>query len=441
MSKAAPARRVACRVLAEAARRDAYVRELLDSSEMVARLDPRDAAFARRLALGVTATVGCLDEVLDRYLAKPEKVAPRVRSALRIAAFELLYLDAAPEVAVSQGVELVRLQAPAAAGMANAVLRRVAEGRAAYLVAEDARAGEERRAVSCARRAGLPVWLARAIEESLGEEAAGGLFASQSQPAPVAVYRLGDGADRSWGEACAAGPAPNRPNGHLGGRLGADGIRDLIASGALARGEAVVSDANAQRIARLAVRPGSCLEIGAGRGTKTYIMAAEARRQGLTREHIALDLYEGKCRQNRERLERAGIAGGVRFAAGDATDLSAVLPEGECFDTVLLDAPCSGTGTMRRHPEIPWRLAPEDAREGLPGLQLRLLTQAAGRVKPGGALIYATCSVLRWENDDVVEAFLASSEGERFEEVAREQTSPALREFDGHFYVELRARG
>lgn len=464
MSKVAPARRAACAVLAEAERREAYVRELLDASEAVARLERRDAAFARRLALGVTATVGCLDEALDRYLAKPRKVAPRVRTALRVAAFELLYLDAAPGVAVSQGVELVRAQAPAAAGMANAVLRRVAEGRAAYLAGEDCAEGDLRAdapsgrlccpegepgavgrgIVSRARRAGLPVWLARAIEASLGADAAAELFAAQLEPAPIAVYRLEGGIGKNGDEACAARRASNR----TGERLGADGIRDFISSGALARGEAVVSDANAQRIALAATRPGTCLEIGAGRGTKTYLMVAEAARRGLAREHVALDLYERKCALNRERLERAGLDAGVRFVAGDATDLDTALAaldaemgERGRFDTVLLDAPCSGTGTMRRHPEIPWRLAPHDVWEALPGLQLRLLRQAARRVRAGGALIYATCSVLRGENGDVVKAFLASPEGERFEEVGCGQTHPAPDEFDGHFHAELRARG
>ena len=110
--------------------------------------------------------------------------------------------------------------------------------------------------------------------------------------------------------------------------------------------------------------------------------------------------------------------------AGDACALDDVLApldaaagERRFFDAVLVDAPCSGTGTMRRHPEIPWRLESGDVAPGgaLPTLQLRVLKQAASRVAPGGMLVYATCSVLPAENADVVAAFLASEEGRAFD--------------------------
>lgn len=411
------ARRAALTVLAEAAQRDAYVRELLSSHPAVQRLDRRDAAFATRLALGATATSGCLDDALNAHLDRPKKVALRVRLALRIAAFELLYLGTSPEVAVSQGVELVRSVARGAAGLANAVLRRVAEGRDAFFSADDV--GPMYRAiVSLARKAGLPAWLMRDIESSQSARVFEDLSSLAIDPAPIALH-LNAYATSDVGVASASERFPEAEQLFPGCLAGVSGPQ-LMASGALDRAEAVVSDVCAQLIATAAARPGTCLEIGAGRGTKTYMMMCQAKRLGFEHRHVALDLFEGKCALNLERLGRAGITG-VQTIAGDACHLDGVLAEldeaGErtLFGTVFVDAPCSGTGTMRRHPEIPWRLEPREARTELPALQLRMLTEAASRVASGGELYYATCSILRSENRAVVESFLQSEIGSRFE--------------------------
>lgn len=448
-----PARKVALGVLDGARRRGAYVRELLDGSAAIGALDPRDAGLARRLALGVTSTQGCLDELLDRFLSKPHKVAPRVRIALRVATFELVYLGTTDEVAVSQGVELSRFAMPASSGLANAVLRRVADSAPGYLAAEDT--PENRRALaSAARRAGLPTWLAAKIVDSLGEGAASGLFVSQLSPAPLAAHAIAPGL---------------ASDSRLPGLVEHPDMRSREVRRSLADASLVMSDAHAQLIATAATRPGTCLEIGAGRGTKTFVIQAQARRAGFDRKHVALDLYEAKCRRNLERLERAGLAGHTQTVSGDARDLAATLRALDAaaggrrlFDTVFVDAPCSGTGTMRRHPEIPWRLSDGDVERSLPALQLSMLKQASSRVAPMGELIYATCSVLKRENDDVVSAFLSGPEGACFRlapvsgaeilqlpqfikarGLVREyesaaglfQTVPAPGAYDGHFCV------
>ena len=456
-TKLSPARRAALAVLDEARRRDVYVRDVLDGKALEG-LDVRDAGLARRLVLGVTATEGCLDELLNRFLTKPNKVAPRVRVALRVSAFELMYLGTSTEVAVSQGVELTRSALTAASGLANAVLRKVAAATDGYLAAADV-ADAERSHVTAARRAGLPLWLADEIEASRGEYATTALFAAELEPAPIAAH--------------AARSAANRQTGAMGlpGCIAPTDVRDRGVRDELAKGGLVISDAHAQLIATAATRPGSCLEIGAGRGTKTYIMQAQAKRAGFEHTHIALDLYEGKCRLNLERLERAGLAEHAQTVAGDACDLDVALAdldaaagERRLFDTVFVDAPCSGTGTMRRHPEIPWRLTPEDVNRNLPQLQLAMLKQAATRIAPQGELLYATCSVLKQENEAVIEAFLSSPQGAAFKLVplsgadvfcqpgferaahavkAHEstkglfQTVPALSKYDGHFCARL----
>lgn len=159
-AKLSPGRLVALRILIAARESGRYARELASDACASASLDSRDAAFARRLALGVTGCSGCLDDALNSVLDDPRSLTADVRDALRIGAYELLYLGTSPQVAVSQGVELARMCAHGAAGLANAVLRRVAEGAEAFLAAEDV--SEQHRAmVSCARRAGLPTWLVR----------------------------------------------------------------------------------------------------------------------------------------------------------------------------------------------------------------------------------------------------------------------------------------
>ena len=411
MSSLSSARAVALSCLMEAEEGGRYVREVLDGSPDVASLGTRDAGLARRLTLGVTATEGCLDEVLDRYLERPSKISPRVRMALRISTFELLYLDRAPQVAVSQGVELVRSVAKAAAGLANAVLRRVAEGASAYLSADDV-ADDEQPLVSLARSAGLPVWLVREVEASIGCEGARELCACELEPALITIHLNPFRSAGTYGDV--------QDDRLLPGCAHPSNSAAFINSGALEHGDAVVSDLHAQLVATAATGPGPCLEVGAGRGTKTFVMASQTHRTGLERTHLALDVSEQRCRANRERLKAAGMDG-VQVLCGDGRDLDAVLApldaaagERVGFHTVLVDAPCSGTGTMRRHPEIPWRLSPDDVASALPALQRSLLAEAARRVRPGGELLYATCSVLDQEDDGVVGAFLSSDAGEGF---------------------------
>lgn len=128
----------------EADRRGMYARDVLSSRASAKAIDQRDSAFAARLALGVAATQGILDELLDQFLDKPKKVAPRVRMALRISAFEMLYLHTPGRVAVSQGVELVRSGAKSAAGLANAVLHKVADNVEDFATASDVDESERR---------------------------------------------------------------------------------------------------------------------------------------------------------------------------------------------------------------------------------------------------------------------------------------------------------
>lgn len=406
-----PARRLALDILLDVGRRDAFARDVMNANTLLKNLDERDAGFTRRLVLGVTATSGCLDDFLQQCSDPKTRFNPRVRCALRIALFELLYFDAPANVAVSQGVELVRSQSRGAAGLANAVLHRAVSNRSSFRDAEGVDPVHAR-IVSLARTSGTPVWLARRIEDSLGQDAARDVFASELTPAPVTFHLnpLTGECEQGYGVGEASLPGCIEPVDSAA----------YIRSGALGVYKAVASDASAQLIATSATRPGSCLEIGSGRGTKTFIMACQALRAGWSRDHVAVDLYQEKSRMNAARLIDAGLPP-ARFAHGDARDLDAVLSEIDSevsarvmFDTVLLDAPCSGTGTMRRHPEIPWRLAKQDIERELPALQFELLCAAASRVASAGELYYATCSIMHDENIAVVQRFLSTPLGSQF---------------------------
>ena len=439
MTKLSPARRRALSALMEARDGRGFVRDILAASAGTLS-DARDEAFALTLALGVTVTAGTLDEALDRYIAKPAEVSARVRVALRIPAFEMLYLDTPGHVAVSQGVELVRSQARSAAGLANAVLRRIDEGRAAFFAAHDV-SEERRELVGRARRQGIPVWLARMIDDSLARHGIDGESLCFNGAAAPACACTRPGAVYSDDVSGCFEPSVLEGSYLVGAPAVVAASRDLV------QGDLVISDLNAQLIAASAVRSGSCLEIGAGRGTKTYVMACRANRRGLCGRHVAVDLSAAKCDINRQRLEQAGLAEGIEFAPGDGCDLDATLAHLDVadtrtlFDTVFLDAPCSGTGTMRRHPEIPWRLLSSDIEDGLPKLQLQLLQEASRRVRPGGELIYATCSVLTVENEHVVDAFLQSEQGLAFDIAPLHQASAFQEEPAAVDYLRAREDG
>ena len=450
-------RRAAHAVLSVARERDAYVRELLNSpacGDILGRLSEEDRAFARRLCLGVTATSGVLDELVDRYVARPERLDPEVRDVLRIATYEMAFLGKSPHAAVSQGVELVKTCAKSASGLVNAVLRRVSENVDAFM-------GE-----SAAHRFGLPAWLLDRVAAQLGDDAADAFGRAYLEPAPVFVANVPMWvSDKRAQEAFAEAGLAVRAAGSVPGSWVADDPAAVPSCQLVKENQAVVADYGAQAVAFLAApEPGDrLLEVGSGRGTKTVLMAGHTHRQGGAARVWALDVHEYKARLAERRLEEARVAGVVQVT-GDACDLSGLASLPPLFDRILVDAPCTGTGTLRRRPEIAWSLSPDDV-ASCAALQLAMLRSVAPRLAAGGVLSYATCSVLREEDEDVVAAFLASPEGAGFEIVPVERvaascdasagdelaerscpegfmrTVPAPGECDGHFCACLVKRG
>lgn len=453
MAKAAASRRVALALLGDIRRRDAYAREVLRGSERMDALEPRDRALAERLVMGVMGSYGLLDATLGRHVKGGARLEPRVRDALRLSTYELLFLAAPDAVVVSQGVELVRSIRPRAAGMANAVLRKVARedvpvrARAVELAHGQAATVGDLVSVS-----GYPAWLLEKIWRQRGVSTATAFALSALDPAPVFVADMSPLRGREEGETRSVLAAqhlePHDTDVPGAYRIGAPA--GLFRSGLVQNGDIVVADLSAQLVA-LMVDPAPdkyVLEIGQGRGTKSLIMEAAAMRRGGAMRMVGVDALAHKTKASRNRMRAAGISDRVRCLTLDGTTIgdgaAAKELEGP-FDAVLVDAPCSGTGTLRRHPERAWALVPGDVDHrlsaSLPSLQLSLLEAAASQVGDEGLLCYATCSVLREENEDIVEAFLASEIGSGFERVGEPfVTSPVAGGPDGHFCMRLRSR-
>ena len=366
-SKASPSRLLAREILAEARVRGAYVRELVDARRGRDGVSREDFDFAQVLVFGVTMCAGTLDELIDRNLSSPLDVRARLRDCLRVSAYELAFLRKPEHVAVDQGVELAKAVEPRAAGLANAVLRKMAVDARAFPWGDP-----ESDPAAFARSFGVPEWLASRLVADVGREKAASMLSACLAPAPT-----------------------------------------YLADNPFAPGEPFPADLSSQQTASLLPLSGEVLEVGSGRGTKTLLLEGRSlRERGSCARVHAVDVHEYKRGLLEERMARFGVEG-VSAYAGDARDLDSIEGLPERFDAAFVDAPCSGTGTLRRHPEIRWRLSAADVEE-LSLLQGELLASAASRVKAGGTLVYATCSVLPAENQGVVEGFLAGEAGEGF---------------------------
>jgi 16S rRNA (cytosine967-C5)-methyltransferase len=445
------------------------VKDVARGSAALAGLSERDRDLAMRLACGVVATSGRLDEVMGSHLTGGAHLEPRVRDALRVSCFELLYLSTPASVAVDQGVELVRARSPRAAGLANAVLRRVAEedrprvevarrrleGHVTGDTAAAGPAADGDAAVDdladLALVSGLPDWLVRELVGAVGLPAARRACLDELEPAPVYVRANPMNLSPDEAPACLAelGLGPRRVEDtdvYLLERPGA-----LASSGLVQEAAVIPADLAAQLVALVAApRPGATvLEVGQGRGTKSLLLEAAALAGGGVADILGVDSEAFKCRVSRRRMGAAHLSDHVSSLVLDARELGGKeAPAGVAtgYDLVFVDAPCSGSGTMRRHPEIAWSLVRASVEPGgsegaavsrysavsgdpegsaapsgagglapLPALQLQILTAAAARVRPGGELVYATCSFLPQENADVVDAFLGTDEGADFE--------------------------
>jgi 16S rRNA (cytosine967-C5)-methyltransferase len=379
-----PARRVAFEVLRAVDESDAYANLLLPQELRRAGLSAADAALATELTYGTLRRRGTYDAIIEHASGRSvEAIDPPVRDALRLGVHQLLSTRVASHAAVNESVELVRRAgAASASGFANAVLRRIARdnpGDWLQRVADAARSDDERLGLRYAH----PVWIIRAFRRALAAEGRQDeleqLLAADNVSPSVTMAALP-------GLAEIPAEASRTPYSPLGFRLGGGDPEPVVRA---AGGRIRVQDEGSQlavlALARaLPVRAGErWLDLCAAPGGKTAVLAAEALAGGALLEANEISPVRAKL----VRTSVAGVPLEVPVSEEDGRTRAAR----DRYDRILVDAPCTGLGALRRRPEARWRKTPADVPD-LSALQRELLTAAVDALAPGGIVAYVTCS-------------------------------------------------
>jgi 16S rRNA (cytosine967-C5)-methyltransferase len=364
----------------------AFAGELLHSARLD-ELSPADRALCTEIVMGVLRWQSRLDEVIAEQSSQAiAKLDPEVRIALRIAAYQIRFLDRVPSrAAVNESVELVkRARKRSAVPFANAVLRRIARE------PRTRAGGTANSAEELARIYAHPVWLVERWVKEFGFSAAKGIC-EYDQQSPATTIRLG--ADAQGIEAELARERVELAPGRLlrSARVITSG--DVTKTDAFRSGRIHVQDEASQLVALLVGRGERILDCCAAPGGKTAVIAE----RNPNAQVVAMDVHEHRAALVR-RLARTP---NVHVIAGDAR----AIPAARQFDRALADVPCSGTGTLARNPDIKWRLRPSDL-EDLAQRQVAILDSALDHLAPGGKLVYSTCSLEREEDEAVVESVL-----------------------------------
>jgi 16S rRNA (cytosine967-C5)-methyltransferase len=363
---------------------------------------------------------------------------PGVRDALRLGAYEILFMRTPARAAVNEGVDAARRARPQAAGLANAVLRRIADEADTFPWGDPSTDDQ-----ALARVTGHPRWLVDRWIAELGRERATEALYADLEPAPL--YLWANTFKASPVEivdvlaADGAQPISDVPPGCLRAEDGSAAVRGQ----AVASGLALITDAAAQLAARvLGPHPGEIVvDVASGRGTKTAEIQACSVAAGGPCVLYALDIHPFKAEVLRSRMADLGVPD-VTTLVGDAADVANVegIPAAGTAAGVLVDVPCSGLGALRRRPEKRWRVTPEDI-DRLAVLQLEMLRQAATLVGVGGSVVYSTCTMSRTENEDVIAAFLAGHAGAFVVGDLVEAVPPGWRgDIGGHGYFQSSPR-
>jgi len=412
-----PARQAAYAVVRRVFEQGAYADRAL--RRVTERLEPRERGFATQLAYGTVQRKGTLDFLAARFAQRAaDQLDAPVLAAVRLGLYQLAYLDGVPaHAAVDESVELVKADAPRAAGFVNAVLRRAA-GEARGLVAALPDDTPEQAAIAHS----VPRWLAGMWFEQLGADDARGLLAASNRPAEHALRA--NALVLTARELRAALPVA----AHLGAEppesVVVDAPFDAHGSPLFAAGALLPQSRASQLVARAVdPQPGErILDLCAAPGGKTTHLAAL---MGDVGEIVAVERNADRAEQLRATAQRMH-ANIVEVVHGDAAAY-----DGRGFDRVLVDPPCSGLGTLRSRPDLRWRTDPAQI-QGLVAEQRAIIDAAVAALRPGGRLVYSTCTISALENERQVRA----RPGLEVEEVRT--TFPHVDDTDGFFIATMR---
>ena len=436
----APARAAAYTVIRRVFEQQAWADRALHGEAK--DLDARDRALATQLAYGVVQRRATLDHVIAELAGRsPDRLDAPVLAALRLGIFQLAFLDrVAAHAAVGESVELAKADSPGGARLVNAVLRRaVREARPLVEGLGDATPAE------AALRHSYPEWIAELWFEALGPETARALMAAGNRPAEPALRA--NALRTTAPELAAALGVPSRPAEGLPEGLVLEAPFDAFGSPLWAQGAFMPQSRAAMAVARvLDPRPGErVLDLCAAPGGKTTHLAALMGDEGAV---VAVERHPGRAAALTRTAARMG-AGAIDVRVADAVEPQ----ERDGYDRVLVDPPCSDLGTLASRPDARWRKA-----RGLPAelaaLQGRILRAGADALKPGGTLVYSTCTISPAENELLVRAFLAERTDFQADDLSSEwpvwqhgsepmflQTLPHRDGTDGFFVARLRRTG
>lgn len=392
-------RREAFRILRRVEEGGAFASVLLETRSAALR-DPRDAALLNEIVLGVLRKRAVIDHVIAGAASRPPaEIEPAVLAALRVGTHALIALDRVPDfAAVDTAVALVKEAGHArAAGFANGVLRRIARERDDLLPPPPA-PGD---IAALALWHSHPPWWTERVVARLGWDAAAALLTADNQPAATVLAAWPPaGTATALADALAREGVVTEPCRHAPRALRVVDGRPQHTEAFRAGSCWIQDEASQLAVALLGDRVGpASADVCAAPGGKTLALASRTPPGGLV---VAIDRQPKRLKRLVQNVARLRADGVVVLAA----DMSKPAPLAFAFDDVLVDAPCSGTGTLRRHPEIRWRLRPEDPAV-LAIRQRAILARAADLVRPGGRLVYSVCSIEPEEGADVVAAFLA----------------------------------
>lgn len=400
MTAPATARSAALDVLRAMERNGAWADAALKARLDRAGLSRQDAALAARLVYGVTQNRLLLDFWLSAYCSQSlEHLQPPLKEILRLGAYQIVFLDKVPDsAAVNESVELAKRSGRgAASGLVNAVLRQVVRNKDS-LPKPDERDPVKYLSLTYSH----PKWLVKRLLALLGREGAEAFLQTDNGTTPITVQvnPLRATAEALTEELTALG-VQVEPHPWATGCLLLSDTGDLTALPPFREGKFLVQDGAAHAVT-LAASPRSgdfVLDLCAAPGGKSFSAAMAMGDRGRV---LACDLHENKLKRVREGAGRLGLTC-IETEAADGREFR---PEwADSADVVLVDAPCSGLGIIRKKPDARYK-RPEEL-TALPVIQTAILDNAARYVKPGGALVYSTCTILPEENEEVIGVFLS----------------------------------